>query len=160
MGAWVAFLEVHARVVRALEQEMQEEQGLSLVWYDVLIQLEIHGGRLRMCDLAESVLLSRSNITRMVDRMVYAGLVAREQCPEDRRGLYAVLTEKGRSVLQSAHPGHRQGIYQHFLQYLDQDDVKTVYKALSKVLEAETGRPVEVSAIEEVFARHRGVPNE
>lgn len=143
LAAWVTFLEVHAQVVRCLEQEMQAEQGLSLVWFDVLAQLDSHSGRLRMYDLADSVLLSRSNITRLVDRMAAAGLVEREQCPEDRRGLYAVITKQGREVLGRAWPGHRRGIFQHFVRHLAPEDVKALYAALSKVLTAETGKTIE-----------------
>ena len=147
MAAWLSFLVAHATVIRTLEQEMEEDQGLPLVWYDVLAQLDRQGGQLRMCDLADLVLLSRSNITRLVDRMAGAGLVKREPCPEDRRGMYAVITQQGRDALQRAWPGHWRGIVKHFVQHLNQEDVKALYAALSKVLEAERGQRIEIPAI-------------
>ena len=143
MAAWKSFLKAHATVVRLLEQEMEEEQGLSLTWYDGLVQLEHQGGRLRMCDLADSVLLSRSNITRLVDRMAGAGLIRREPSPEDRRGMYASITQEGREALRRAWPGHWRSIVNHFIQHLNHQDIKGLYTALSKVLEGETGHRAE-----------------
>jgi DNA-binding MarR family transcriptional regulator len=138
IAAWQSFLMAHAKVIRSLEQEMEAEQGLPLVWYDVLAQLDHKGGQLRMSDLADSVLLSRSNITRLVDRMANAGLVKREPCPEDRRGMYAVITPEGREALRRAWPGHWRGIVEHFIQHLSHEDVKALHTVLSKVVQAET----------------------
>ena len=87
MAAWRAFLLTYSRVMRTLEQEMQESEGLALSWYDILAHLDdAPEGRIRMQFLADSILLSRSGLTRLIDRMVEAGLVTRENCPEDRRG--------------------------------------------------------------------------
>jgi DNA-binding MarR family transcriptional regulator len=138
IAAWQSFLMAHAKVIRILEQEMGAEQGLPLVWYDVLAQLDHKGGQLRLSGLADSVLLSRSNITRLVDRMDNAGLVKREPCPEDRRGMYAVITPEGREALRRAWPGHWRGIIEHFIQHLSYEDVKALHTALSKVVQAET----------------------
>jgi DNA-binding MarR family transcriptional regulator len=135
IAAWQSFLMAHAKVIRSLEQEMEAEQRLPLVWYDVL---DHKGGQLRMSDLADSVLLSRSNITRLVDRMANAGLVKREPCPEDRRGMYAVITPEGREALRRAWPGHWRGIVEHFIQHLSHEDVKALHTVLSKVVQAET----------------------
>ena len=137
MAAWQSFLMAHAKVIRSLEQEMEAEQGLPLVWYDVLAQLDHKGGQLRLSGLADSVLLSRSNITRLVDRMDNAGLVKREPCPEDRRGMYAVITPEGREALRRAWPGHWRGIVEHFIQHLSHEDVKALHTVLSKVVQAE-----------------------
>jgi DNA-binding MarR family transcriptional regulator len=138
IAAWQSFLMAHATVIRSLEQEMEAEQGLPLVWYDVLVQLDHKGGQLRLSELADSVLLSRSNITRLVDRMTNAGLVKREPYPEDRRGMYAVITPEGRETLRHAWPGHWRGIVEHFIQHLSHEDVKALHTALSKVVQAET----------------------
>ena len=87
LRVWRSFLETHSTLIRALEKEMQADQGLPLTWYDVLVHLsEASGGRLRHQALAKSLLLSRSGITRLVDRMATAGLVRREPCPDDRAG--------------------------------------------------------------------------
>jgi DNA-binding MarR family transcriptional regulator len=141
LAVWRAFLQTYAVVLRALEREMKEEQHLPLTWYDVLAWLSrAPEGQLRMQTLSNSVVLSRSGITRLVDRMVSAGLVERQLCPDDRRGWYAVITAKGRDVFARAEPGHLRGIQEHFLSYLSDDDIKALHRTLSKVLEAEGSR--------------------
>jgi|SRR5919106_1188551 DNA-binding MarR family transcriptional regulator len=140
IAAWQAFLEAHAIIIRALEQEMAEEQGLPLTWYDILIHLD-HASqdRLRMQALAECLLLSRSGVTRLIDRMEQAGLVRRASCPDDRRGSYAIITQEGKGVLQRATPGHLRGIQRHFLHHLNDWDIGALRLALSKVLRGERG---------------------
>jgi DNA-binding MarR family transcriptional regulator len=140
MEAWRAFLQAHAAVIRTLEREMQEEQGLPLTWYEILVWLD-HApeGRLRMQDLADSVLLSRSGLTRLMDRMTEAGLVTREACSYDRRGMNAVITPEGRAALERSAPGHLRGVQEHFLRHLDDADVQAMRRALSKVLASEKG---------------------
>ena len=96
LDAWSTFLRAHAKVVRALESELQAEQDLALTDYDVLIQLSAADDRrLRMSDLADRLLLSRSGATRLVDRLVADGLVERVVCDSDRRGQWASLTDAG-----------------------------------------------------------------
>ena len=96
LAVWREFLEAHAIVVGALEAELDAERDLPLAWYDVLVSLaEAPERRLRMQDLAGRVLFSRSGLTRLLDRMVSAGLVRRERCDDDRRGTFAVLTAAG-----------------------------------------------------------------
>ena len=136
LAAWRAFLQAHAKLIRVLEREMQEEQELPLSWYDILAHLDgAADGRLRMQELAESVLLSRSGLTRLVDRMAKSGLVSRAPCPNDRRGTYAVITPQGRTTLQKAMPGHLRGVERHFLNRLDDADIQALDRSLSKVLE-------------------------
>ena len=137
LRVWRSFLETHSTLIRALEKEMQADQGLPLTWYDVLVHLsEASGGRLRHQALAKSLLLSRSGITRLVDRMATAGLVRREPCPDDRRGSYAVLTEEGRRALERAAPGHMRGITEHFAVHLNAEDVWTLGSVFDRVLRA------------------------
>ena len=139
LAAWRAFLQAHAKLIRALEREMQEEQDLPLTWFDILGHLDgAKDGRLRMQELAESVLLSRSGLTRLVDRMAKSSLVSRAPCPNDRRGTFAVITPQGRTTLQKAMPGHLRGVEQHFLNHLDDADIQALDRSLSKVLEADT----------------------
>src|SRR5438045_3780930 len=105
MAAWRLFLEAHAALVEVLAAELERERGLPLTWYDVLVQLaEAPDGRLRMQDLARSVLISKSGLTRLVDRMERAGMVERQPCPSDLRGTFAVLTDAGRAALRGAAP--------------------------------------------------------
>ena len=124
---------------------MQESEGLTLSWYDILAHLDdAPEGRIRMQFLADSILLSRSGLTRLIDRMVDAGLVTRVICPEDRRGAYAVITPDGRAAFRCAMPGHIRGIQEHFLRHMNEEDVHALRGALSKVLEAEPGDQKEV----------------
>jgi DNA-binding MarR family transcriptional regulator len=134
--AWVAFLQAHVAVTRELEREMEEEQGLPLSWYEILARLcGASEGRLRLQSLEEFVLLSRSGLTRMVDRMSKAGLVRREPCLEDHRGVYVVITQKGRTIVERATPTHIQGIQRHFLASLDEHDIQSLHGVLSKVVQ-------------------------
>src|SRR5687767_11095724 len=97
--------------MRQLEAELLAEHQLPLAWYDVLVQLaHAPGRRLRMAELAERVLLSRSGLTRLVDRLVREGLVVRDSCSSDGRGVNAVLTEHGLTRLRAAAPTHLRGI--------------------------------------------------
>lgn len=104
---WRAFIEVSSRVMGRVEADLQHDAGLTTDDYEVLVHLsEAADGRLRMSELADRMLHSRSRLTHRIDRMVGDGLVAREACPEDRRGVEAVLTDKGRRILEAAAPGH------------------------------------------------------
>ena len=124
LSAWRSFLRAHATLTRALELELEAEQKLSLAAYDVLVQLaEAPGRRLRMTELADAVLLSRSGLTRLVDRLETAGLV--ERCPveSDGRGVAARLTPEGLGRLRVASVTHLAGVARHFAGRLDTDDL-------------------------------------
>jgi DNA-binding MarR family transcriptional regulator len=131
--AWKAFIRAQAEVIHTLSRELEAEQGLPLTFYDVLIQLSIAGGRLRMSELADAVVLSRSGVTRLVDRMVRDGLVRREACPEDRRSLYAALTPEGTRALERARPFHLRGVADHFGRHLSDEEAKTIAAALGRM---------------------------
>ncbi len=136
LASWRAFLLTYSTVLRELEQEMEAAQDLPLTWYDILAHLDsAQRGAMRMQELAESVLLSRSGLTRVIDRMGQAGLVGRHPCEEDRRGTYAVITNRGKETLFRAMPGHIESINEHFLRYLDVFDVQALLRVLTKVLE-------------------------
>jgi DNA-binding MarR family transcriptional regulator len=138
MGAWRTFLEAHARVTDALAAELEDETGLPLSWYDVLVQLtEAPDQKLRMQELARAVLLSKSGLTRLVDRMVAEGLVAREPCLDDRRGTFVCLLPAGTARLDGASPVHMRGISQHFTSHLTEADARQLRDLLARVLEAE-----------------------
>jgi DNA-binding MarR family transcriptional regulator len=112
---WQSFLRAHARITRTLEAELIAEQRLSLAAYDVLVQLaEAPLHRLRMTELADAVLLSRSGVTRLVDRLERAGLVERERADGDGRGIVAVLTSAGVERLRVASGTHLAGVGRHF----------------------------------------------
>lgn len=124
LDAWRAFLVAHALLVRRLDQELRQEIGIPLAWYDVLVTLSESeaGGRLRMHDLAERVLITRSNCTRLVDRMVERGLVRREADPSDRRGVVAVVTDEGRALFRRAAGVHLRGVTEHWGAHLSPED--------------------------------------
>ncbi len=141
MQAWRLFLRAHSALTRRLEQELLEERDLPLTWYDVLVQLDEAGGSLRMHELAERLLLSRSATTRFVERLERRALIERRACPEDRRGTYVVLTPVGKDVLRRAAPVHLRGIDEHFASRLSEADVQALIDAFSRVVDrpAESG---------------------
>jgi DNA-binding MarR family transcriptional regulator len=116
IGVWRSFLRSHATIMRALEIELAAAKQLPLASYDVLVQLtEATDHRLRMTELADRVLLSRSGLTRLVDRLERDGLVVREPYPDDARGMYAVITDLGLAKLRAATSVHLPGIVEHFV---------------------------------------------
>ena len=134
---WRAFLETHSAVVKYLERRMHEQHGLPLSWYDVLLQLaDGPEGRLRMGELAESVLLTRSGITRLVDRMIGAGLVLREPCPGDRRGYYAIITQQGKDIIEKVGPDHSKDAWEVFLGHINEAEADLMDKVFDRVLAA------------------------
>jgi DNA-binding MarR family transcriptional regulator len=134
---WRAFLEVHSTVIKYLERQMQEQHNLPLSWWDVLQKLsDSEGGRLRMGELAESVLLTRSGITRLLDRMITAGMVVREQCPGDRRGYYAVITQLGLDTIKKVGLDHSKYAWDAFWEHVTQEEAAVMEKVFSRVLAA------------------------
>ena len=139
--AWRSFLRAHATVVRALEAELLAEHDLPLASYDVLVQLsEAPDQRLRMTELADRVLLSRSGLTRLADRLEREGLLLREPCPSDARGTLAVLTPAGLARLRQSWPTHLRGVQQHVTSRLTADEIGQLGTLLGKIVPGETGR--------------------
>jgi DNA-binding MarR family transcriptional regulator len=136
VAAWGALLRCHAALVGRLEGELQAERGLSLAWYDVLLVLNsAPGRRLRMRELGERVVVSRTRVSRIVDEMVEAGLVGREPDPGDRRSWFATITRDGRSTLRRAAPVYLRGIAAHFSGHLSAEEIRVMRGALERVLE-------------------------
>src|SRR5690349_1327470 len=114
-AAWAALLRVHAALVPQLDRELQAACGIPLTWYDVLLELNsAPGRRLSMGELGAVAVVSRSRVSRVVDQLAAAGLVAREANPDDRRSAYATITEAGRARLRAAAPVYLGGIERHF----------------------------------------------
>ena len=133
--AWGALLQVHAALVPELDKQLQREAGLSLSWYDVLLELAAAPqGRLRMSDLGERVVLSRSRVSRLVDELVAHGLVRKEEHPSDRRSSYAVITDSGRAEFRAAAPLYLRAIESQFAARLDPSELQLVAATLTKVL--------------------------
>ncbi|WP_328795835.1 MarR family winged helix-turn-helix transcriptional regulator [Halosaccharopolyspora lacisalsi] len=122
MAAYRCFLRAHARVTRCLEGELLSEQHLSLAAYEVLEALErAPRRRLRMTELADAVLLSRSGVTRLVDRLQRLGLVRRSRVSSDGRGVLAVITGRGRSRLETASVSYLDGVARYFVSVAGDD---------------------------------------
>src|ERR1700685_3696063 len=127
----------HRRLTDRLGRELEQNVGIPLVFFDVLIHV---GGapesRLTMSRLVSDVALTPGGVTRLVDRMVEAGLVARENCPNDRRSIYVVLTPQGQAVLHRAVAEHIDGIDRHLVAHLDDRERAALEVALVKILDA------------------------
>jgi DNA-binding MarR family transcriptional regulator len=134
LAAWRGFLRTHATLVRELDLELEAAHGLPLSSYDVLVQLEnAPEHKMRMRDLADAVLLSRSGLTRLVDRLVRDGLIRRSTCSADARGAFAVLTSKGRRMLETARPTHLDGVRRRFLDHFDEASLARLTDAWQRV---------------------------
>lgn len=137
LAAWKAFLKAHTVITRALERELVASHQLPLAEYDVLVQLQqADGGALRMAQLADQVLLSRSGLTRLVERLERSGLVLRQACPSDARGYFAVITDRGRARLDEAAPDHLRSVSSHFAQPLQTGQIEALRLALEQLVEA------------------------
>lgn len=135
LAVWRMLQRAQVRITRHLEAELLLAHDLPLASYDVLLQLaESTGRRLRMNDLADRVLLSRSGLTRLIDRLQRDGLVEREACESDARGLFAVLTDAGVDRLAEATPTYLRGIRTQFLDSLDTTDIDRCKTMLAKLL--------------------------
>lgn len=133
--AWRAFLRAHRALMDVLGDELESEQDLPLTWYEVLAHLDrAPDARMRMNELADSLLLSRSGITRLVDRMEKDGLVSRATCPTDRRGWHAILTPDGRRRLRMAAPVHLSGVEEHFARHFTVAEANTLAAVFGRVL--------------------------
>jgi DNA-binding MarR family transcriptional regulator len=134
LEAWRAFLRAHAYVSRQLEQELMADHGMALAEYDVLVQLSAAPDRqLRMSDLADRLLLSRSGATRLIDRLEGAGHVQRVSCETDRRGQWATLTPAGLERLRAAWPTHERGIREHFLDRIPANERAALQHSLERL---------------------------
>jgi DNA-binding MarR family transcriptional regulator len=144
LKAWQAFLRASIRLMERLDAEL-EGHGISLADYEILVNLTAEpAGELRMTELAARTLVSRSGLTRRLDRLVESGLVERRSCPTDRRGVFAVLTEAGRLRLDQAAPTHVEGVRRHFIAQLHGQDLGELAASLNAVVESSVtpGPPV------------------
>src|SRR3954469_1343193 len=125
LAAWRGLLRVATALVKALDAELTAAHDLPLSSYEVLITLEsAPGHKRRMAELADSVLLSRSGMTRLVDRLEKEELLARDTCTDDGRGCFAVLTPKGHELLGRARPTHLEGVRERFLAHFSEDELR------------------------------------
>ena len=143
LEAWRALLRAQAGVAGNLERELMAAEGLPLAWFEVLLVLDqAPEGALRLQRLMDTVLMTKSGVSRLVDRMETAGLVARSGCPSDRRGAFACITDLGREKLHRATPIHAGGIDRHLAKVLDAEQATRLRDALSAVADALGGEAV------------------
>ena len=135
-GSWQMFFEAHAAVYARLDAELHAEHGLSLRWYDLLLQLHAApGARLTMSDLGRAVVISKSGLTGLVDRMQRAGLVERSGDPDDRRIVHVTLTPAGAEAYRRARDDHRRAVSDVFLRHLDAEEAAVIERAMRRIRE-------------------------
>lgn len=134
LDAWRSLLRAHATLMRRLETDLEQETGLALADFDVLAQLALAGGELRMTELANRALISRSGMTRRVARLVEEGLVRRTNADSDARGVIVVLTDTGVARLTETAPVHARGVAELFVAPLDDRELGALERTLDKII--------------------------
>ena len=141
MRAWRAYVVGKALLDGQLNRDLQEKHQLALADYELLVRLsEAPGGQVRMSTLAEQVASSKSRISHQVGRMEEAGLVRRQECPGDRRGVFAVLTNYGQEVLRSAAPTHVRGVRDNLIGLLSEQERLVLAEVFERVMNHLRGR--------------------
>jgi DNA-binding MarR family transcriptional regulator len=136
-SVWRLFITANVKLLDRIGDKFSQAGLPSMDWYDVLLTLkEAPEYRLRLSELAEKALLSRSNLTHLIDRLERAGLLYRERCPSDRRGTYAVLTEAGLKMQQKMWAVYSEGIAEHFGCHLDDEELQVMQRVLRRMLTA------------------------
>jgi len=138
MPAWMALVRTHARLWDQVEAQMRRDHGLTMARYDVLAQLNIAGGRLGLSDLASSIVLSPSGLSKLLDRMEDSGMIQRDPDPRDARSTFARITPKGRALVTKARASHHRFLQQVFGDALgrrDADDLARIMQIIHDSIE-------------------------
>ncbi len=134
-SVWRSLLTAHTKILDRIAEKLTQADLPPLEWYDVLLTLkEAPDNRLRLSELAERILLTRSNLTRLVDRLEKADLLYRKSCPSDRRGTYAVLTAAGLAMQQKMWIVYAEGISEHFASHISEDEAKVLQTICDRLL--------------------------
>ena len=133
LRAWRLFFESALALIDVLDSDFEQDNGFPVQWYDVLVHIEDAPDGLRMNDIAERILYSKSGLTRVVDRMEKAGLVRRVVPENDRRSIFVVQTDKGRETMAEARRRHHEWIEAHFSRPLADTDIQALTRALEKL---------------------------
>ncbi len=132
--AWQQFLLASSQLLGNISEDLEAEDALPLAWYDILYSLEAQPEkRLRLSELADTVLMSRSGLTRLIDRVEKAGYLKRVACKHDRRGIHAELTEKGSTALKRSWPAYSRAVFKHFADKLDAEETDRLSQLLGKL---------------------------
>jgi DNA-binding MarR family transcriptional regulator len=135
--AWAVLLTAHATLVEKIETALAGAKLPPLAWYDVLWELEkAEGGKLRMHELARRIVLSRSNLTRLADRLQAARLIEREDTPHDRRGYHCVITRAGLAMRKKMWPVYKAEIERLFSKHITAEEARTIGDALWRAVKA------------------------
>lgn len=135
-NAWIASFVAHAVIARRINEALEAAGAVSLETYGVLLALEEAPERhLRMSELADKVLFSRSGITRLVDRLERQGLIERKTCPSDRRACHAILTEKGLAAREAAWPTYAKVVNQLFASQLSEEEAHVISRAFERMVD-------------------------
>jgi len=133
MPAWLALIRTHTRLWEQVEAQMRRDSGLTMARYDVLVHLDMAGGRLGLTDLAAAILLSPSGLSKLLDRMAAAGLVRRDPDPSDGRAAFAAITPQGQSLARKARHSHHEFLRQTFAQALDDQDLADLARIMGRL---------------------------
>ncbi|WP_145741409.1 MarR family winged helix-turn-helix transcriptional regulator [Saccharopolyspora dendranthemae] len=134
MTAWRAYIVGSALLEHRLNRELQLSHGLSIADYEILVSLsEVPDMRMRMSELAAGIAHSKSRMSHQIRRLEREGLVRRQECPEDGRGVLAALTDKGMAKLREAAPSHVQGVREHMIDLLEPDEQKTLGEIFTRL---------------------------
>lgn len=134
LRAWRGWIEATNRIGHRIDRDLRDDSNLTTDDYEVLVALsEAPGHRLRMTELADLVMNSPSRLSQRIDRMSDSGLVCRERCEDDRRGFYAVMTDEGRTRLETAAPGHVESVRAHFIDHLDDDEIDFLARLMPRL---------------------------
>lgn len=139
--AWIGYRRMRALLDLQLTRELAADAGLSDPDYDVLTSLSAaEGRRIRLSEMAERMLWSKSRLSHHVTRMQQRGLVTREECPSDGRGAFIVLTDEGMATLRAAAPGHVAAVRRHFIDLLTPEQVRVLGELTDTVVTHLRGR--------------------
>jgi len=145
--AWARFVTAHAMLVERVEAALVEAELPALDWYDLLWVLEsAQHGRMRMAELAAKAIVSRSNVTRLADRLEEAGLVVRMSCPQDGRSTYCVLTDKGRALRARMWTVYRKQIEKLFGKHLAAREAEEIAAVFERIITCLRGKTKETTA--------------
>ena len=142
MRAWRAFIDGSQRLLEVLNRELSDAHGLSLADYRILVLLsEANSRAMRMSDLADGIVASRSRLTHQIRRLEAAGIVTRQECVDDKRGVLAILTAEGRRRLEAAAPTHLEGVRKHLIDQLGVAEQRTITEVFERA-DAALAEPV------------------
>jgi DNA-binding MarR family transcriptional regulator len=131
--AWLALVRTYARLWDQVETQMRHDSGLTMPRYDVLMQLDMAGGRLGLSELASTTVLSPSGLSKLLDRMQTSGLLHREPDPRDARSTFAKITPRGRSLVRKVRQSHHAWLQQVFGDALDDRDVAELTRIMERI---------------------------